>query len=374
MKKRKVALVKVFLVVGTMAFLMCASAGGLRAERKNYSIYTSLEGVSSTGGVGAAEWKEIAVLAVRKIGELAGINLHPMFTPTWKDLFRKIEKGKVDFVYLPAVNYVRLKNAGIKFEPISVFNFGSTPRYCIYVNSKDIRSLRDLDGKKLVMSWSYLKRLTNFPSDDPYQRYLEEWMIHDFVILRQWLDREGIGTLRDSGIRFSIDFPNSDSGLIALDKGMVDGAFCANSSIFMVRRRGKEFRNVRELACTDEIHAGLVAATGRVPKSLIENIKKAIEDMAGRPDSDVQELTGRLGLEGKNVGLMVVDDDDFKGWYDLWREAEEKGWIEEVEGVVKELIEEAQGKPAEVKGDYQFCKEKCADVENKDTCMDECME
>ncbi len=331
--KRPAILLTVFI------FIVLSIKTGESAERKNYTLYTSFEGVTSTGAIGAADWKEIGVLTVAKISEKTGFSIQPMLVPAWKDVAKKLKKGTADLAFIYSTIYLKLKADGVQLKPVITFTNGQKFKTCLYVNSKQkIKTLKDLKGKKLALSGSYLKRAGSFPSADPYEAYYNEEQIMDFLYLRQWLNKSGIKTLRDSGILFSIDFANTDSAVMALDKGLIAGAFANDFTIDMWKQMGQPLKNIKPLECTDSTYLIIWVASEKVPQSTVDAIRAAALDITKQPDPELRDIVKRRNMEAGKTGYTAFDDSDLKPISDTLREAERNGGRREAEEIVRELI------------------------------------
>ncbi len=197
------------------------------------------------------------------------------------------------------------------------------------------------------MGYSHLKQMESTSWSDPYERYYALDVLAHILFVRQWLNKNGIKSLRESGIVFNIDYPNNDSVLIAIDKGIIAAGVSNSFSVDMWKRGGHQFKNLKELTCNEETFPLVFAATDRVPKNVIIKLQSTVAEMLKTPDVKTSELVQRLNLDPGKTGLVSVDDSDYKFYFDLWRESEKNGGIAEATEIVKELIAKANKKEGE---------------------------
>ncbi len=312
------------------------------AERKNFNLYFSFEGLSSGGGLGSAEWKEMTNLSLQRFAEKAGIVIQPVFTPKWKDVAAAIKKKKTDFLISQTSIYVNLKQSGLPLTAVATFTPGYKVRECVYTNNKlKIKNIKELKGKKAAVATSFLKRLAVFPSHDPEERFYQCNLLDQFVLFRSFLNKAGIKTLKDSGIIYSIDYPNVDSKLIALDKGLVDSAVADDFTVDMWKRAGKPFKNIDQLVCSEETYLYVFAATDRVSQGMMDKLREAALDLTREGDPEIQKVVSKLNLKVGKAGLIPITDADLKPFFDLWRDSEKNGAEKDASEVVKKLIEAA---------------------------------
>ncbi len=301
--------------------------------------------------LGSAEWKEIGTIAVRKIGEMTGYNINPMFSQSWKDVLKNTRKGHVDFVFLPTGIYSKLVENGAHIKPVVSLTSGEKAKICLYVNpTKNIKKIGDLNGKKIAAGTSWIKTMTDFPSKDPDEQYFQQYFfIQDFIFLRQFLNKAGIKTFRELGALFTIDYPNGDSRLLALDRGMIAATISMDNEPEMYRLNGRPLKNVQPMACSDETYFSLIAATGRVPQAAVDKVRTAFLDYTKTPDEETQEIINRVHLEVGKAGFVPVNENDLKPVCDILKAQEKNGGIAEATEIVEELIAAAKKKEARKK-------------------------
>ncbi len=343
LKKRFVFVAVVFLTVAVLITLPDTT----RAERKSYNVYGSLEGTNAWASKGSAEWKEIFASAIYKINKKTGYNINPIYTSTWKEIIKKIKKGQVDFVYLITPVYVKLKHDGADVKPFMVFVIGEKPQWCLYANTKrNIKTIIDLKGKKVALGSSWLKQLNDFPSPDSDEKYFQESLTFDFVLMRQLLNRAGIKTIRDAGMSFTIDYPNYDSSLIAVDKGYIDATIASSYTVEMWRMSGQPFRNIKPISCEDKSFGAVMAVTGKVSQTALDKILASLQDILKHPDAETLKILKRLNYDTGKAGFVPVNDNDLKPFFDILSDQEKNGGVAEATEIVKALIEAAKKKEA----------------------------
>jgi ABC-type phosphate/phosphonate transport system substrate-binding protein len=318
-----------------------------QGERKNYSMYFTFEGISSAGGHGSAEIRELMTLAVNKVMEKTGYNIHLMIMPTWKDVLKKLKSGNVDFVYYFSDIYPLTQKAGIKIKPIAAPYFGIDERTCVYVNAKSgIKDIRGLKGKKMALGTSYLKRMTDYPSNDKPEYMAQQHFVFQFVELQYILSNNGMGGIKDSGINITIDYPNDDSKLIALDRGLIDAVFTDNINFEMYRGSGQQLNNVKTIACSDKYVSGFGAATEKAPDSAVQKMRDTLLSirLGKAGDKDFQNLLERSNMVSEKAGFIPVTDSDLKYFIDVRNEYEKKGWAGDIQEIVKSLIKNSNSK------------------------------
>jgi ABC-type phosphate/phosphonate transport system substrate-binding protein len=342
-KKRLLRLATIFVsaivFVSAMGQFFPARAG----ERKNVSFGFSFEGNTGGGGQGSAELRELMTLVVRDLMKKTGYNFHVDILPTWKDLLKKIGSGKVDLAFMYPPSYLQMKTMGAKIDAFAAMDYGFGVKTCIYVNKNSgISSLKALNGKRMSIATSYIKRIVNFPSSDRFEYIAQESLLSEFMELRYMLEKTKIGSLEKSGIIFNIDFPNPDSRLIALDKGMIDAAILNNGPIDMLRASGRSLNNIKTLSCSEEYFAHLIVKSERITTTQSDKIGRAAVEMLRNPNKEIQALIDKMNVNNEQVKIVSITDADLKYWFDLYEAYEKNNWRPEIEKVVKKLIEDSK--------------------------------
>jgi ABC-type phosphate/phosphonate transport system substrate-binding protein len=346
-RPKKYILLKAVIFMAAILSCILFYSKASQSEKKNYSLYFSFEGYSSSGGHGAAEMREFMTLAVNKVKERTGYNINLMIMPTWKDVLKKLKSGNVDFVLLHSDLYPFTQKADIRLKYLAAPYYGADERSCIYANAKSgIKNIRGLKGKRMAVGTSYLKRMADYPSNDKPEYMAQQHFVFEFVELQYILSNNGMGGIKDSGINITIDYPNRDSKLIALDRGLIDAVLVDNIGFEMYHRSGQSLNNIKTIACFDKYIDSFAAATEKAPDYAIQNMKEVIlsirADNTG--DKDIQNLYKRSNLVSNKVGFIPVTDSDLEYFSKIWNEYEKKGWAGDIQEVVRSLIKNSNSK------------------------------
>ncbi|MFH1539264.1 MAG: PhnD/SsuA/transferrin family substrate-binding protein [bacterium] len=265
-------------------------------------------------------------------------------------LLSELLKGRGDFFYMNILNYCRARQRGASIRPLVIptIEGKTTVRYCLYVHrNSDFNNIQDLENK----------RIANNPR-------INDWSWLVFYLL-------GLRCHPNEYFEY-MDISKTQSQMYSVLIDEADVTMQNENTVKFLSMFDTRFKKLKPISCTMDIDAGFVIAYREaVPKKTIDKISDILTNVIKyKPFKklDIYPFIKRLKFSFKNV-----DDDE------IWDSIEKN--INAFEKLSKEYdawkAEYEKRKAAGTKGDYKYCKEKCAGAENAEeevACLDECME
>jgi len=229
-----------------------------------------------------------------------------------KTFLEMLKKRQLDFIYAWNVdlNIFAVRKAG--YTPIvglSVFDNGGNDELCLYSrNESKIDRIEDLKDKKALICgvtidyYSLRKLLGVNPADY-------------FINLK---------TRKDMSSCLSMFYP--------LSLGEADTAFVSSTTYKMYKINNPgAIKDIKATACAKPKMGFFILASKNVPPEVISKFKSIMESY--HKEKEIKDVAPLIKMT--KARMFPVTIEDYRGLFDLYAEAEKKGWDKEFERLLK---------------------------------------
>ena len=236
---------------------------------------------------------------------------------TDKKFIRDMKAGKLDFIFSEPELYLKAFETK-KYEPfLGVGVFGMNKRAnCIYVDKKSkYKKMADLQSADVITYGS----------------------IFDYMELRTLINGEPPEFFFNH-----LDVSSSGmSSFYALAMDEVDAVFVSQATYKMMKATNPgPVKNLRELACSiDWVEAPLFVSK-KVPDKVLDTVEDFFKKEPKKKKSDPRLKKYMPMLKKYKIKFVRLSSKDFQPFYDMYRNADKKGWDKDYRQWKKYVVEE----------------------------------
>lgn len=325
-----------FLLICTM--LLCSAAFIDASEDKDLLFGLSPNPfvlLTSWGGKGTADAREIFEKIANEFKKLHSYNITLKIYTAPKFFFKAIEDKTADLGYMSLPTYLTAKRLNVPVKPLAAASLSSikAEKYCVYVHkASSIEKIIQLEGKSFVMDFpAFVSR----KEDKPVREGYIVW-----VILKKILQRNGV---RETFMDFFGSFkvlsvpPESVAYSVLLKK--FDALLSEAGFIRTLQNYDSGFSELRAVACMD----APAGSPFLIRRDLNPELVRFFKNYLLSPPKNSQ-LAMIMKKEYKGVRIYSVSENDYDEYFTWLREAEQKGWIDEFNEIIKETMVEVKKK------------------------------
>ncbi|MEW5944883.1 MAG: PhnD/SsuA/transferrin family substrate-binding protein [bacterium] len=308
------------LVIFVAALLMSITEVG-RGEEYAFVVPLPRQG-DFMAGKGAESWNKMLKTIFSIAKEETGIVINVRAQINWTETMNDIEEGKGHLTFLKATDYVIAMKDNPPVTPWMSYRVEGDKYFsnCIYVNEAGgIKKTEDLRGKTIAIE--------ELPGKSKKKRKYGDigsgTAFFERIIWRKLLEKAGVREKMEDFAGEVKNTLNVETSMFEVMRGTVD-ATVASKRIFVLLKKGDpKFKRLKELDCVCEVPYAVIVHRNGMDKKVIEEMADFIFNIHKRDDfKDFQMISG---VER----FIPVKDSEYDPLRELWKEAREKGWVEE---------------------------------------------
>jgi ABC-type phosphate/phosphonate transport system substrate-binding protein len=362
MKKRSIAnLLTVFLCLILIAFVSYSKTRSAQEKRVlRYGDHMS----ASSGKSATANYDSMSITFKIINNESPDYQIVPQYFPTHVEVNEAFAKNKIDIAMRWPDQAQDIMDRGGDLYLLATIENKEKEKYsaCLWKRKGDPRNnISDIIGSTLVR-----------------QEGIE---IYYFCGLRQLLFENGIDKPLWRVFKSFVIVPNQNSAFMALAMGKADFYWTGN---YNLKTNFPEVADKVEPAfCTEPIYGlrTLVVNKKTVSESdykkLRDNVSEFITAMkSGKYDKKYPEVRMmRMAQKTSGSKVVLVDQDEFKTDFELYKKAKNNTWREEMVYIKSIMDNTPMGQVVEIEPSFTLCKKFCKGKTKKalSACVDACM-
>lgn len=312
-------------------------------------------------GLGAAQVLELGENGLREAFSRVGYNLEIKKYSSNEEVYDALMNGEIDGGLMWPTHAARAIATGHEVLPIMTYSLGNKRNrsYCLWsLNEKQPKEISEILGSRFVTDW---------------------YNDSDLILLRTKLFEEGIdkplwkvfstfmGAASQNAAHMAVAFeeadfywdtPDAEITLSILSPAIlkkVSFSHCtepvlSRGSVFILKSSmpADDYKKFKALLNKDYMELSQIAKDNPAYKAFDYYIKKS------------------------DLKLIIPNDDEFDAEADLYKKGMEKGWLEEVNYIVKVMDATPTGDAVSIQPSEEECQKICENRDNKKKCVSSC--
>lgn len=311
----------------------------IKAQKEEKKVVFGVAGnpftpMTSLGGKGSADMREFFQIVTDEVKKYYGYEAELKIFPAPKFLLKAIKAKQVDFCFGYLGIYLYAKRIGMPVVPVFTTTVGGAKmdKECIYVRkASGIKNVKQLQGKPFVKDFPvFLSKKDSLPPKEGYMPW---------IFVKKILSQSGVNKrFKDFFKEFRVLPVPVESMVYSVLLKKFDATAVTPYYMQMLILYDKGFSELTPLSCVDFRGIPWFYRKG-VPEETLKTLLNYF--FSPPPGSQLEKM---LKKEYKSIKPVQVSEKDYDVLVQWLKEAEQKGWIDEFNGIMKETLAEMKKK------------------------------